>query len=213
MATIEAVIQQWADIGVFDVVLPFVLSVTVVYALLQKTELFGKNKQKINIMLSIILGFLVVTISNITGIITSIAQYFALGAIILVLILLVLGFSGANIEKMQSQWFLWVIALLLFGTISLYALGWWKWIDINVINRFVLVPILGFIIFFFIIWFVTKESTSREEASTATEEPAAETPAQSATKKPSTPEQLQEFVEHAPVDDLRNFMRTMFRDR
>src|SRR3989344_1895366 len=54
------------DLGLTDVLLPFLLIFTIVFAVLQKTEMFGKTGKNFNVMIALILA-LGVVIPHITG--------------------------------------------------------------------------------------------------------------------------------------------------
>ena len=177
MVIFENVLRQWAEIGVFDVLLPFILVTTVVYALLQRTKILGKTKagdakKNINILTSILLAFFVVATAHVTQTITRIAQFMALAAVILVVVVMIFGFSGAKLEEMQNRWLLWSIGLVLFGTVALYALGWWEWVSLTLLNRYVIIPVLMLITFLIIVWFIAGEERVPEEAKAAAGEPA-----------------------------------------
>jgi len=42
--TITDVLNQWADMGVFAYVLPFLMIFAIIYGILTKTEILGKNR-------------------------------------------------------------------------------------------------------------------------------------------------------------------------
>jgi len=60
------VIQFFEKIGIYDVVLPFLLTFTIIFAILEKTKVlgtFGKekdSKKNLNAMVAFVMGFLVI---------------------------------------------------------------------------------------------------------------------------------------------------------
>ncbi|MBS3168199.1 hypothetical protein J4216_03685 [Candidatus Woesearchaeota archaeon] len=53
-------IDYLVDIGVFDVLLPFLLIFSIVFAILEKTQIFGQGKTNINVIVSTVVGLLIV---------------------------------------------------------------------------------------------------------------------------------------------------------
>ncbi len=52
--------QFLKDFGVYEYILPFVLVTTIIFAVLEKTEIFGKGKTNVNIVISFVVGLLLV---------------------------------------------------------------------------------------------------------------------------------------------------------
>jgi hypothetical protein len=100
---IKEVFQALVDIGLVDVVLPFILVFTIVFATLQRTKVFGFEnekkkapKTKINAMVAFILGFFAVLAANLLNIINIILFYFVLLMIIGLLLALIFGLAGGE---------------------------------------------------------------------------------------------------------------------
>ncbi len=89
------------NIGVYDVVLPFLLVFTIVYAILEKTAVFGmedgKTKKNLNSMAAFVIGFLVIAS---TSLVASMNEFVANMVLLLVLsvtyLLLVGSFTKAD---------------------------------------------------------------------------------------------------------------------
>lgn len=83
---LRGIIEFMADIGVYDVVLPFLLIFTVVFAILEKSRIFGTekvdgeefSKKNINAMVAFVIAFFVVASSQLVSILNK-----ALGRIII----------------------------------------------------------------------------------------------------------------------------------
>jgi len=93
------IIDFFAKIGVFDVVLPFLLVFTVVFALLERTKVFGMEKidgkeytkKNLNSAAAFVISFLVVASSELVGIITEISSKFVVLLFLIILFLLLVG--------------------------------------------------------------------------------------------------------------------------
>ncbi|PIN74515.1 hypothetical protein COV18_06455 [Candidatus Woesearchaeota archaeon CG10_big_fil_rev_8_21_14_0_10_37_12] len=121
MNTFEAL----AQLGLVDVILPFILVFTITYAVLQNTRVFGvengKPKHKINAMIAFIIGFLIVIATNLLGIINMIVMYFVLFLITGVLISVILGVSGLQTENIGRNKSVGALMFVLFAVFMFFA--------------------------------------------------------------------------------------------
>ncbi len=74
------------DFGFFDIVLPFLLVFTIMFAILQKTEILGKDRRELDAMVAFVTGMLVAATNKVVTIISD-----ALPNLI-VLVIAILGF-------------------------------------------------------------------------------------------------------------------------
>ena len=73
-----------------EYVLPFVLIFTVVFAILQKSMILGKEKKQIDAIVALVIALIVISFANAVGIINSLLPFMAVSiAIILVFLILV----------------------------------------------------------------------------------------------------------------------------
>ena len=100
MATpFREIIDFFANIGVFDVVLPFLLVFTIVFALLERTKVFGMEKidgkdytkKNLNSAAAFVISFLVVASSELVEVITEVSSKFVVLLFLIVLFLLLVG--------------------------------------------------------------------------------------------------------------------------
>ena len=100
MATpFREIIDFFDEIGIFDVVLPFLLVFTIVFALLERTKVFGVEeiegkkytKKNLNSVAAFVMGFLVVASSQLVEIITEVSSNFVVLLFLVVLFLLLVG--------------------------------------------------------------------------------------------------------------------------
>jgi|SRR3989338_2982043 len=100
MATqFREIINFFDNIGIFDVVLPFLLVFTIVFALLERTKVFGVEdiegkkytKKNLNSVAAFVIAFLVVASSRLVEIITTVSSNFVVLLFAIVLFLLLVG--------------------------------------------------------------------------------------------------------------------------
>jgi hypothetical protein len=93
------IIDFFANIGVFDVVLPFLLVFTVVFALFERTKVFGVEKidgkeytkKNLNSAAGFVIAFLVIASSELVEVITKVSSQFVVLLFLIVLFLLLVG--------------------------------------------------------------------------------------------------------------------------
>lgn len=123
----QEVFQLLADIGLLDVILPFILVFTITYALLQRTMLFGfegkaekpKPKRAINAMIAFVMGFFAVLATNLLHTLNILLSYLVLLLIVGLLLALVFGIAGGSAQSKLLR----TIMMVLFVLFVLYALA------------------------------------------------------------------------------------------
>ena len=102
-------IQFLQDFGFFTVVLPFLLVFTIIFGILEKTKIFGVEKDKqpkknLNSMIAFVIAFFVVAASNIVEVIQASLPWVSLVLIIIISFLLLTGvFFGDEEYKLWDK--------------------------------------------------------------------------------------------------------------
>jgi len=116
-----------------NILLPFALIFTVVFAMLDKTELLGKRKD-INAIIALIFGLIAVGVPAAIGVVQNLIPVIAVVLVILLVWLLVFGFVGKEIEAKWSEGlkklFSIVIGVILLGIVA-WAAGLFAYISPN----------------------------------------------------------------------------------
>lgn len=79
-----------------ELVLPFLLVFTIIFAVLQKSEILGKGKKQIDALVALAIGLIVVAYGNYVNVITQMTAFLGV-AIVVILVFLVL--TGAFYEQ------------------------------------------------------------------------------------------------------------------
>lgn len=93
------VLNFFKELGVYDIVLPFILVYTIMFAILEKTKLFGTEtvkgehytKKNLNAMVSFVVAFLVVASSKLVETITAISSQIIVLLLLVVFFLMLVG--------------------------------------------------------------------------------------------------------------------------
>jgi hypothetical protein len=110
MAMIVDILNQWQNAGIFDYVLPFLLVFTIVFGILEATNILGKNKG-VHVIIALVVGLL--GIRAVMGS-PSVQDFFAqlfprLGIGIAVLVSLLI-LTGLFVNKTEARFWMWGFA-------------------------------------------------------------------------------------------------------
>ena len=161
----EDLLRNWEKIGVFDVILPFLLVFTFSFAILQKSGIFGENKKGINGVVSFILALLFVRNENLIKLLQRFLPNVSMFMLIILLLLMVIGTFGisTHVGGNKNLAIVAVIVSILFVIWALSAdvlnIG-----NINIrLNDQAKATILFLAVFVIITFFVTRGSSGGQK--------------------------------------------------
>lgn len=169
-------------LGIYDIILPFLLVFTLVFAILEKTKILGtetKDKQEmtkknLNAMVAFVMGFFVVASTQIVAVINkSLSQIFLL----LLLIICFLMVAGSFHQQTKEGYFLdksspyrnifLVITFVAIIAIFMNALGWldtiYNFLKNNWNTSYVAAVIFVAVIIGFMAWIMHEPKEKKEE--------------------------------------------------
>lgn len=88
--SLYTILREWEEFGIFDIVLPFLLVFTVIFAILQSTKILGAKKN-VDAVVALVLALLVIQSETIVGTIRRFLPNVALAVIVILMFLLFLG--------------------------------------------------------------------------------------------------------------------------
>lgn len=158
------------QIGVFDIILPFILVFTIVYAVLQKIKLFGEESKKFNVVIALVMGAAVIVPhvlqiyppeKDIVNIINGAMPQISVILVAAVMFLLILGVLGKKVALggASLSGFIAFIAAIIVIYIFGEQAGWWVypyWLG-SILNPDTQALVVVILVFAIIIWFITKE--------------------------------------------------------
>jgi len=173
----ERSVAQLEWLGLTDVLLPFFLVFTVVYAIMQKTEILGEGKKNFNIVIALVMAFAVV-VPHIMGvyppgadvvvILNKALPNVSLIIIAVLMVLLLIGIFGWKVGGAGTS-ISGIIALIAF-IVVVYIFGaaaniWriptrWAWLHDPDTQAIILV----LLVFGILVWFITKEEDTAGES-------------------------------------------------
>jgi len=130
VTALRRVLLFFDKIGVYDVVLPFLLVFTIVFAILEKTRILGKeDKKNLNAMVSFVIAFFVIASSKLVEILTTVSSHVVILLMLSILFLMLVGsFFQEKAEGafLEGGWRIFFMFIMFIGIamIFLNALGW-----------------------------------------------------------------------------------------
>ncbi len=114
------VIQTWQDVGVFGVLLPFLLIFTISFAILQKSKILGDAHKNLNVIVSAVLGLLFLQNIYLVGLVQTFLPKIGMALLFFIMFLLLMGtFMGDTATTWAGTW-KWA-ALILAAIAVLWA--------------------------------------------------------------------------------------------
>jgi hypothetical protein len=164
-------LEQW---GFLDVVLPFILVFTIVFATLQKTKILGDAKKNFNVVIALVMAMTFI-FPHVTGsyvgmigfdpvdVVNQALPQVSIIMVAIIMVLLIIGVFGHEMNfagKSLSGWIV-ILAFIAVAVIFGSATGWFRlpdWLyflnDSNIQSLVIMILIFGLII-----WFVTKDDS------------------------------------------------------
>ena len=167
----ESVIMVLESWGLMDVLLPFLLIFVVIFAILQKTHILGKDKKNYNVIISLVVALMVVIPHvlnsypagfDVVEIINMVVPQISLIIVAVLMLLLLLGlFGGASIPGAVAAIAGLVVLFIFLGTTEwLYGLDWlYRFFGAEAVSFLIVILIFGLII-----WFITSEPKEVRQA-------------------------------------------------
>jgi len=173
-------IRTLDNIGLTDILLPFLLIFVIIFAILQKTKILGDAKKNLNVVVALVIGLLVV-IPHAAGryppnadpvlIMNEALPQVSLVIVAIIALLLLIGVFGQESVFLGVSMPGWVMAISLLIIIIIFggAAGWWSGYFGNTLESFfgadaVAIGIM-LLVFGIIIAWITSDSKERDERS------------------------------------------------
>ncbi len=112
-----------------EIIWPFVLVFTLIFAILQKTQLLGEGKKQIDAMIGLVVAIMLVAFPPARDTIVLLMPFFAVSAVILLVFMLLYGFIAGKKEGdvLNAGWKIALISILALAIVTylLISTGYW----------------------------------------------------------------------------------------
>ncbi|MBN2052097.1 hypothetical protein JW756_01220 [Candidatus Woesearchaeota archaeon] len=162
--------------GVTDVLLPFILVFTIVFATMQKTKILGEGKKNFNVIIALVMG-LGVVIPHVVGrypfnfdpvdVINTALPQVSIILVAILMLLLIIGVFGNEIDFAGTPLSGWIVIIAIIAVVGIFgsSVGWFRlplWLlflqDPELQALIVMILIFGIIIYF-----ITKEDKKEQK--------------------------------------------------
>ena len=119
-----------SDFFVFGV-LPFVLVFAVVFAILEKTKIFGSDKRQIDAIVALVIGLITISFAYATNIIVSLVPFLSVSAIIILIFMILYGMVFNEGKFEMHDWMKYGFGLIAFIAVVIAVLivtGAWDYL-------------------------------------------------------------------------------------
>jgi len=113
--------------------LPFLLIFFIVFAILEKTKIFGEDQKQLNALLAFVIGLIFVSVSFPKEVVGNLILFLTVGLVVLFVVLLLWGFASGEGLKMESTGLKWTVGIFILGVV-LIAVIWATGIEGGVID-------------------------------------------------------------------------------
>src|SRR3989344_880168 len=160
--------------GVMDIILPFLLVFTIIFAVFERVKLFGTDKKNVNVGLALIIAILTI-VPSMTGvysyqydpvrIINTLVPSAAVLGVVIILVLFLIGMFGKDfIGGGPPTWLVAIIFLILFYIFGI-TVNWWQPPSraSSFLGGDLLTLVVVILVFGLIIAFITSDPKSKGE--------------------------------------------------
>jgi len=117
----ETIFQNW----IFkDYILPFLLVFVLVFAVLEKTQLFGKDKKQLNAIFAFVVGLIVVGVLYPKEVIGNMILFLTVSLVVVFVFLLLYGFVSGNKDGFELSKGLKIALGIIVGIAVILAVVW-----------------------------------------------------------------------------------------
>ena len=165
----EDLIFALDNLGVADILLPFILIFTIVFAAMQKTKILGEKKQ-FHVVVALVIALSVV-IPHVLGtypagydvvvIMNEVLPQVSLIAVAFLTVLLLAGIVGVEIAGTSISFIFVLLSIVAVAAIFGGSLGWWQsaWFY-NTFGEEAVSLVVMILVFGLIIWFISRDETT-----------------------------------------------------
>lgn len=155
---------SWFEsVGGFDVILPFLLVFTLVFALMEKVKLFGDRKKNVHVIVAFVAAAFVVAQPDIVLLIQGFIPRVSMFILVLLMGLLIMGMFGLKGEKFEG-WPLGIaivvaIVVIIWSLSAATSAYYWPFYDILTSQDIAWLIAIG--VFILVMWLIVKEPKER----------------------------------------------------
>ncbi len=113
-----------------EIILPFILVFTVMFAILQKSGILGKGKKQVDAIVSLVVALIVISFGKATGIIINLMPILAVALVVVLVFMILFGSLFGEELKLHKGIKIagGILAAIVVAVAVLYNTGAWDWL-------------------------------------------------------------------------------------
>lgn len=161
-------IKQLEQMGFYEVILPFMLVFTIMFALLQKIKLFGADTKNINIVVAAVIAFFFVRVPAVIATVNQFLPKISIIVIVLLMFLLILGVLGSGESKGWTGWpfFIGMVGAVIgiiwsvVSSIPGFSTAWPRWLVLSSQDKAILLAVGIFVL---LLWVFSDKKEDKDK--------------------------------------------------
>lgn len=119
-----------AVLGIFgaewfnQIILPFALVFTLIFAILEKSKILGEDKHQINSIISLVIAFILIAVPQARTVIVQVVPVIAVLAVLVLVLMIMLGFVGGTTKEGNLNKGLGIAIGIISGIVLIAAVMW-----------------------------------------------------------------------------------------
>lgn len=173
--------QYMQQLGFLDVIIPFIFAFTIVFAVIAKAQIFGKDSRKYGAVIALVMGLLFVYYVNFIDILFF-ASYVSILMISGLAVMMLMNFMGV-----ESAGVKWATAIV---SVAFVIIIGYDYIDWDIIRKVLINPAtIACVIFILALWYIIHEKGGKAKKTGEVEKKEEKKPAKKEQKKPEEGEE------------------------
>lgn len=103
-------------------ILPFLLVFFIVFAVLEKTKVFGDDKKQINALIAFVIGLIFVGVAYPKEVVSNMILFLSVALVVMFVVLILWGFVYGQTPKIESTFLKWLIGIVVVVGVILAVL-------------------------------------------------------------------------------------------
>ena len=103
-------------------VLPFLLIFFIVFAILERTKVFGDDKKQINALIAFVIGLIFVGVAFPKEVVENLILFLTVAIVVVFVFLILWGFVSGKELKIESTGLKWTVGIVLLGIVTISVL-------------------------------------------------------------------------------------------
>lgn len=170
MGVLDQGLQNLEQMGVFNIIVPFLLVFAILFAILDKSKILGERKN-ISVVVALAISLMVIVVTPVVEIMQKAIPGVSLVIVAVLMFLILVGLLGGSTKWGGGSLGGWVaiISFIVVVYIFGHAAGWWQagWLESTLgisLNDQTVATVIVLLVFGIIVWFITRDDNKEKKS-------------------------------------------------